>query len=147
MIRKAKVGDYSLCLHLLTSLYHGDIGAGFKSVFESYVVGDNNAVLLARSEDGVIGILVGSYQMDIDWEGKTARIEAIIVDKKHRRAGIGEQLARCFILLAEKQKCKAVKSRVNRKNTRAQSFHESLGFVRADTYEYVLDFPSKLVGG
>jgi ribosomal protein S18 acetylase RimI-like enzyme len=78
--------------------------------------------------------------MDIDWEGKTARIVAIVVDKKHRRTGIGKQLARCFILLAEERKCKAVKSRVNRRNTEAQRFHESLGFARADTYEYVLNF-------
>jgi ribosomal protein S18 acetylase RimI-like enzyme len=141
MIRKAKVGDYSACLHLLTSLYHGDIGEDFKSVFESFVVGDNTAVLLAQSRDGVIGILIGSYQIDIDWEGKTARIDAIIVDKKHRRAGIGKQLVRRFILLAKKQKCKAVKSRVNRRNTEAQRFHESLSFARANTCEYVLNFP------
>ena len=34
VIRKAKVGDYSRCLPLLTSLYQGDIGADFKNTFE-----------------------------------------------------------------------------------------------------------------
>lgn len=140
VIRKAKVGDYSRCLPLLTSLYHGDIGADFKNTFGSFITGDSSVVLLAQSPSGVIGILIGSYQIDIDWEGKTARIDAIVVDEKHRRTGIGKQLAHYFITLAEEQKCKAVKSRVNRKNEQAQKFHESLGFARADTYEYMLDF-------
>jgi ribosomal protein S18 acetylase RimI-like enzyme len=140
VIRKAKVGDYSRCLPLLTLLYHGDIGTDFKKAFESFITGDNSIVLLAQSRRGVVGILIGSYQMDIDWEGKTGRIDAIVVDEKHRRTGIGKRLARHFVTLAEGQRCKAVKSRVNRKNEEAQRFHESLGFARADTYEYVLDF-------
>jgi ribosomal protein S18 acetylase RimI-like enzyme len=78
--------------------------------------------------------------MDIDWEGKTARIEAIIVDEKHRRTGIGKRLTHHFFTLAKGQACKAVKSRVNTKNRTAQKFHESLGFERADTYEYNLGF-------
>jgi GNAT superfamily N-acetyltransferase len=138
-IRGAKVGDYSRCLPLLTSLYHGDIGKGFRKTFESFIIGDDSMVLLAQSRAGVVGILIGSCRMDIDWEGKTARIDAVVVSEKHRRAGIGEQLVNRFIKLAQRQGCKAVKSRVNRKNGEAQRFHESLGFSRADTYEYALD--------
>ncbi len=140
VIRKAKVGDYSQCLPLLTLLYHGDIGTDFKKTFESFITADNSMVLLAQSRHGVVGILIGSCQMDIDWEGKTARIDAIVVSEKNRRTGIGKQLANRFITLAQRQRCKAVKSRVNRKNEEAQRFHENLGFARADTHEYVLDF-------
>jgi|SRR5271157_2693201 len=140
IIRKARVDDYSRCLPLLTSLYHGDIGADFKNTFEGFITGDSGIVLLAQFQGQVVGVLIGSWQMDIDWEAKTARIDAIIVDKKKRRAGIGKQLAHSFITQAEGQKCKAVKSRVNRKNEGAQKFHKNLGFLRADTYEYVLDF-------
>ena len=96
-------------------------------------------VLLAQSRREVVGILIGSCQMDIDWEGRTARIDAIVVSEKLRRTGIGRQLAKSFIKLAQRQGCKAVKSRVNVKNAGAQRFHETLGFARADTYEYTLD--------
>ena len=140
-IRNAEVGDYSRCLPLLTSLYHGDIGTDFRKTFESYVVEDDSMVLLAQSRRGVVGILIGSCQMDIDWEGRTARIDAIVVSEKHRRSGIGKKLVSRFIKLAQRQGCKAVKSRVNRKNIGAQRFHESLGLARANTYEYALDFP------
>ena len=138
-IRSAKVSDYSRCLPLLTSLYHGDIGADFRKTFESYIMGDDNMVLLARSREGIVGILIGSYRVDIDWEGKTAGIDAIVVSEKHRRTGIGEQLVNRFVNLAQREGCKAVKSRVNKKNGEAQRFHESLGFFRADAYEYTLD--------
>jgi ribosomal protein S18 acetylase RimI-like enzyme len=142
-IRKAVVGDYSSCLPLLTSLYHGDIGQDFRKAFESYVAGKSSVVLLAHSRGEIVGILIGSYQMDIDWEGKTARIDAIVVNEKKRRKGIGEKLAQSFVTLARRQRCKAVKSRVNMKNQVAQRFHESLGFARANTYEYTLDFSSQ----
>jgi ribosomal protein S18 acetylase RimI-like enzyme len=138
-IRRATVGDYPRCLPLLTSLYHGDIGADFEKTFACYVRDADGTVLLAQSRREVVGILVGSCQMDIDWEGRTAKIDAIIVSEKHRRRGIGGQLAKGFIKLARKRGCKAVKSRVNRKNGGAQEFHESLGFAKADTFEYALD--------
>lgn len=140
-IRNAEVSDYSRCLPLLTSLYHGDIGTDFKKTFESYAIEDDSMILLAQSRRGVVGILIGSCQVDIDWEGRTARIDAIVVSEKHRRSGIGKQLVSRFITLAQSQGCKAVKSRVNRKNIVAQRFHESLGLARADTYEYALDLP------
>ncbi len=142
-IRNAEVGDYSRCLPLFTLLYHGDIGTDFKKTFESYITGHDSMVLLAQTRSGVVGILVGSCQMDIDWEGRTARIDAIIVGEKHRRTGIGRQLAEEFIKLAQRRGCKAVKSRVNTKNEGAQGFHESLGFARADTYEYTLDLSAR----
>lgn len=140
-IRNATIDDYSLCFPLLTSLYHEDIGTDFRKTFESYVTGDTTVVLLAQSRSELVGILIGSYQMDIDWEGKTARIDAIIVNEKQRRTGIGKQLAHHFFTWAKERRCKAVKSRVNIKNRTAQEFHESLGFARADTYEYYLEFP------
>ena len=138
-IRNAEVGDYSRCLPLLTLLYHGDIGRDFKKTFTSYVRDGDGMVLLAQTRREVVGILIGSCRIDIDWEGRTARIDAIVVDEGHRRKGIGGRLARNFIKSAQRKGCKAVKSRVNTKNEGAQGFHESLGFARADTYEYALD--------
>lgn len=118
----------------------GDIGNGFRNTLEYFIVGNDSGVLLARSRGGVVGILVRSYQMNLDREGKTAKIEALIIDEKHRRERVGKQLANYFSVLAKEQECRAIKSRINRKNKKAQKFHESLGFIRADTYEYMLDF-------
>jgi ribosomal protein S18 acetylase RimI-like enzyme len=141
MIRRATCDDFSLCLPLLTSLYHGDIGPDFRVTFDSYASGDSGVVLVVQHQDQVIGILIGSFQTDIDWEGKTARVDAIIVKENYRRAGIGARLTQSFIALATERGCKAIKSPVNVSNQPAKGFHGSLGFARADTYEYVLDIP------
>lgn len=139
-IRIAKASDYSACLPLFITLHRGDIGPSFKVIFEDYVNREDGLVLIAEQADSVIGILAGSYHLDIDWEGNTAKIDAIIVDERFRRKGIGTRLAEYFTRKAKNDDCKAVKSRINTKNVIAQSFHESLGFVRANTYEYYLDF-------
>lgn len=139
VVRNAKIEDYSLCLPLLTLLYHGDIGTDFRHTFESYAARKDSVVLLAESCGRVVGILIGSYHIDIDWEGRTAKIDAVVVDEASRRIGIGKRLVRDFACLAQKRNCKAVKSRVNVRNEDAQKFHESLGFARTHTYEYVLN--------
>jgi ribosomal protein S18 acetylase RimI-like enzyme len=138
--RKAKVDDYSACLPLFSLLYHGDIGANFKHTFGSFIRNDDGVVLLAEDSYKVVGILVGSYHLDIDWEGRIARIDALIVDDACRKTGIGRKLVDQIIAMAKSKNCRAVKSRINRENVIAQKFHESLGFIKANTYEYFLDF-------
>lgn len=140
IIRTAKTNDYADCLPLFETLYHGDIGPNFKQTFENFVNNDNGSVLLAEQFNKVIGVLVGSYHLDIDWEGYTAKVDALIVDKTFRKQGIGKRLMCHFITTAKGKKCRAVKSRINRKNVAAQKFHRSLGFTEAETYEYFLDF-------
>jgi ribosomal protein S18 acetylase RimI-like enzyme len=142
-IREAKPEDYHTCLPLLTSLYHGDIGPDFKSSFEDYANSENSVVLVSERSGNVNGVLMGSYCSDIDWEGKTARIDAIVVDDKYRKTGIGRELVNRFIKLSEKKNCRAIKSRVNIRNENAQTFHERLGFNKADTYEYILEFEKR----
>ena len=139
-IRSGVITDYDMGLPLLKKLYHGDIGPDLKQAFSDYVGRENGVVLFAEDSGKVVGILVGSFQLDIDWEGRTGKIDAIIVDEKQRRKGIGGKLTQHFITWAKRKGCKAVKARINRENDIAQEFHRSLGFEEAETYEYFLDF-------
>ncbi|UCG45846.1 MAG: GNAT family N-acetyltransferase [Candidatus Bathyarchaeota archaeon] len=139
-IRSGRTSDYNLGLPLLEKLYHGDIGLDLKQAFIDYVRKENGVVLFAEDAGKVVGILVGSFQLDIDWEGKTGKIDAIIVDEKQRRRGVGRKLVQRFLAWAKRKGCKAVKARINRENDVAQEFHRSLGFEEAETYEYFLDF-------
>jgi N-acetylglutamate synthase-like GNAT family acetyltransferase len=136
-VRLAEISDYSACLPLFKLLYHGDIGPDFKNVFQDYA--REGAILLARTRGKLLGILVGSYNLDIDWEGRVARIDAVVVDENYRMRGIGKMLVKRFIEAAQEENCKAVKSRINVANMISQKFHEELGFSRADTYEYFLE--------
>lgn len=138
-LRLAEMGDFAACLPLFSLLYHGDIGPDFKSTFERFIDSKDCTVLLAEHSNNVIGILVGSYRLDIDWEGNIARIDALIVDKAFRRMGIGSRLVSFFVDKSRNDGCKAIKSRINIENVIAQSLHQSLGFERANTYEYFLN--------
>jgi ribosomal protein S18 acetylase RimI-like enzyme len=140
-IRTAEVGDYPICLPLFTLLYHGDIGPNFRRTFEEYVTKEEGVILLAEQQHNLVGILVGSYHLDIDWEGRTARIDALIVDEAYRMRGIAKKLTQHYLALAAKKKCRVVKSRVNMKNVIARKFHENLGFSKTNTYEYIKDLP------
>jgi L-amino acid N-acyltransferase YncA len=137
-VRLAEISDYSVCLPLFELLYHGDIGPDFKNVFQDYA--KEGVILLARTSGKLLGILVGGYNLDIDWEGRVARIDAVIVDENRRMKGIGKMLVKRFIEAAQEKNCKAVKSRINVANMISQKFHEELGFSKADTYEYVMEF-------
>jgi ribosomal protein S18 acetylase RimI-like enzyme len=140
-IRAATVNDYSRCLPLFDSFYHGDLGADFKRCFEDYV--STGLILVAEQSRRLVGVLVGSFRLDIDWEGRTATLDALVVDETHRKGKVGTSLVRRFVSAAQRRRCKAIKSRVNKTNTQAQSFHESLGFTRLATYEYAMDLEER----
>jgi len=139
-IRLAQTSDYPDCLPLFRTLYPEDIGPDFKQTFENFVNSEDGVIMLAERSNKVIGVLVGSYHLDIDWEGRIAKIDALIVEETYRKEGIGKKLVQRFITMVRRKQCKAIKSRINRKNVVAQEFHKSLGFTEADTYEYFLDF-------
>jgi L-amino acid N-acyltransferase YncA len=126
-------------LSLLEQLYHGDIGRNFKEVLNQFGRGNENCVIVAEQHGKTLGVLIGSYFLDIDWEDKVAKIQALIVEKKHRKKGIGKRLVQHFIEKAKQNGCKAVRSKINRKNKNACLFHEKLGFWQAETYEYILE--------
>jgi ribosomal protein S18 acetylase RimI-like enzyme len=142
-IRRAKISDYSICLPLFSTLYQKDIGPNFKQVYEKFVESKDNVVLLAAHADRIGGLLVGSFHTDMDWEGTIAKVDAIIVEEAFRRKGVGRKLFHSLITFAKQKQCKAIVSRVNLKNVGAQEFHESLGFIKAHTLEYILDLQTQ----
>jgi ribosomal protein S18 acetylase RimI-like enzyme len=67
--------------------------------FQDYT--KEGAILLARTGGTLLGILVGSYNLDIDWEGRVARIDAVVVDENYRMRGIDKILVKRFIEAAQ----------------------------------------------
>lgn len=138
-VRDATPDDFDKCFPLLEQLYHGDIGSNFKEVFNRFARGKRSCVIMAEQHGKTLGVLIGSYYLDIDWEGKVAKIQALIVEEKHRKKRIGKKLVQHFTQKAKQNGCRAVRSRINRKNKNACLFHEKLGFWEAETYEYILE--------
>jgi|GEM_PF-2342099 GNAT superfamily N-acetyltransferase len=93
-IRSAEISDYSACLPLFKLLYPGNIGPNFQNLFPKYA--ERDAILLAEASDKLLGILMGSHNLDIDCEGRIARVDAVVVDENHRMKGIGKRLVKCL---------------------------------------------------
>jgi len=142
-IRKAKKNDYSACLPLFEALYHGDIGPSFQQIFKEFVKGNNSTALIATCLDEIVGILAGSFHLDIDWEGRIAKVDALVVQRNYGRKGIGKNLMNRFLEESKKRNCRAIVCRVNRRNIAAQRFFEGLSFEKAYTYEFILDLQCK----
>jgi len=138
-VRDAIPDDFDRCFPLFEQLYHGDIGSNLKEVFNQLARSKRSCVIIAERHGKTLGVLIGSYYLDIDWEGKVAKIQALIVEEKNRKKGIGKMLVQHFIWKAKQNGCLVVRSRVNRRNRNACLFHEKLGFWEAETCEYILD--------
>jgi len=139
VVRDATPDDFDRCFPLFEQLYHGDIGSNFKEVFNQLARGKGSCVIAAEQHGKTLGVLIGSYYLDIDWEGKVAKIQALIVKEKHRKSGISKMLVQNFIQKEKQNGCRAVRSRVNRKNKNACLFHQKLGFWEAETCEYIFE--------
>lgn len=138
-VRSATPNDFERCFPLLEQLYHSDIGPHLNEAFSKFARSKRSCVLMAEQHGKTLGVLIGNYNLDIDWEGNVAKIQALIVEEKNRKKGIGKRLVQRFLQKARQNGCCAVRSRVNRKNKTACLFHEKLGFWQAETYEYILE--------
>jgi len=138
-IRRAAPDDWQGILPLFEQLYHGDIGPDLRNVFTTLVTHRENCILVAEKNRKLVGTLVGTFHLDMDWEGKIAKLQAIIVDKPHRRHGIGRILYQQFLSYAKRHHARAITARVNRRNREAIVFYEKLAFAKTETIEYTLD--------
>jgi len=138
-IRQAIQEDWENILPLFIQLYHGDIGPNLQKIFLRLARSKETCVLVAEQDEKLVGLVIGNYYVDLDWEGKIAKLQAIIVDEKHRDQGVGNKLLHRFLAQVKENNCRAVTARVNRKNRRARDFYETLNFQEARTSEYILE--------
>ena len=71
--------------------------------------------------------------------GKRARIEDLVVDAAARGRGIGGEMLRYPIALAEQESAKAVDLTANPARGPANRLYQKLGFVRRETNTYRFD--------
>jgi ribosomal protein S18 acetylase RimI-like enzyme len=86
-----------------------------------------------------VGTIIGNYYVDLDWEGKIAKLQAIIVDEKHQNQGIGKKLLQHFHAQAKENNCRTITARVNRKNRKARNFYKKSKFEEAGTNEHIVE--------
>jgi len=122
-VREATEDDVAETMPLFVDLYRGDLGEHFVEILTEYVTVAAHCVLVAIRKDRIVGVLVGSYRLDIDYECRAGFVDAVIVDKDCRGQGIGKTLLRSFADWAAAKGCTAIQVM----NARPH-FFESIGF-------------------
>jgi predicted N-acetyltransferase YhbS len=107
-IRRASEADAESVAELLAVLYKGDIGRNLSALVREYLVSGDHAVLVAERQSQVVGLLIGSQRLDIDWECRAALVDAIVVRESARGQGIGRSLMREFCSWARQRGCTVV---------------------------------------
>ena len=122
-IRLANEEDLRQIISLLGVLYKGDVGEGLKDLVQEYLESSDHLVLVAIVRDRPVGVLIGSYRMDIDYECRAGFVDALVVAESLRRQGIGNSLVGEFGEWAGKRNCSLLQ--VINPN---RGFFESMGF-------------------
>jgi ribosomal protein S18 acetylase RimI-like enzyme len=138
-IRHATPSDWERTLPLFEQLYHGDIGPDLRNVFTTLATSKENCIFVAQQDEKLVGALVGSFYLDIDWEGKIAKLQAIVVDEPCRRHEVGGILLQHFLNHAKKHHARVITARVNRRSREALLFYKKLAFTKTETTECILE--------
>lgn len=122
-LRIATKDDVGDMMPLFFDLYKGDIGPHFSDVLEEYIGSDSHLVTAAIADARMVGLLIGSYRLDIDYECRAGFIDAIVVHEDCRMQGIGKRLVRNFAEWAKSRSCTVLQVL----NARGE-FFENIGF-------------------
>ena len=107
-LRQATEDDIAELIPLFVDLYKGDLGEHFEEILTQYFIGQEHCVLVAATGGRVVGVLVGSHRLDIDYECRAGFVDALVVDAKHRKHGIGQRLLSRFAEWAQSRGCTAL---------------------------------------
>jgi N-acetylglutamate synthase-like GNAT family acetyltransferase len=104
-LRSASRRDIEKLMPLFRDLYRGDIGEHFVDILGEYIDSENHVTIVAENACNILGVLVGSYRLDMDYECRAGYVDAIVVDKQFRQRGIGKKLLRYFAQWAQNKGC------------------------------------------
>jgi len=122
-LRTATREDIGDMMPLFDNLYRGCIDPGFPDILEELILSDAHLVVLAIADASVVGVLVGSYRVDIDYECRAGFIDAVVVRRDWRARGVGPALLGEFARWAQSRGATVLQAL----NCRRKSF-EAIGF-------------------
>lgn len=105
------------------------INSAYIQAFQSIDSDPNNQLILAQSEQQVVGMLQLTFIPYLTHTGSwRCLIEGVRIDREHRGKGLGNQLIQWAIKQAREKDCNIVQLTSDKQRPAAISFYESLGF-------------------
>lgn len=138
IIKKASIKDAKELNNLLTKLiqdekkYDKNINENFKviSFYENLIENDDNCALVALVNDEIVGYIYGYItHNDSTYINDVAYLDAMFVDIKYRKNGIGRSLVQEFKKWAKDKGAKYIELKVCSNNIDAVNLYEKENFL------------------
>ncbi|MFB0536687.1 MAG: N-acetyltransferase family protein [Anaerolineae bacterium] len=134
-IREASIEDSAIIAQLMAQLIEAsgyeDWQVSPEQIEESLrkmADSDNYQVLLAEDEGQVVGLLSLSFRHTLFHPAPSALIDELVVERGHRRRGVGQQLMAEAIERCRAAGCCEIEVSTERSNEAAQKFYRQHGF-------------------
>jgi len=132
--RIASIDDIESCVELLLQLFSNELEftpdaekqrRGLRVILENRSVGE---IMLVEVDGVVCGMVSLLYTISTALGGKAALLEDMVIDRNHRKQGLGTMLLTAAIAHAKKTDCMRITLLTDNNNTIAQNFYLSNGF-------------------
>lgn len=151
IIKKATLRDLESIRKLNQELFYNDFKfdktlnlhwpSKNKNYYKKRILDRNSLVLIAKSDDKIIGYLIGAISKAENYRKirKIAELENMLVKKEHRGKKIGSQLIKGLFKWAKSKKISRLKVITSSKNKKAIGFYKKNSF-----FEYGLSLETKI---
>lgn len=136
-IRDATVADVASLVPLLGDLGYPTSEAVFKKHFAYFVSQNGYGVAIAVWKESVVGFVAWSRSFSFVSNATRFRIEGILVDKQHRRLGIGKKFMEHVEEIAHSHSPAIIDLTSGKRRERFHEFYKSLGYKNEGPMEKV----------
>lgn len=128
MIRQAVCADLSAVYTLICNLEETTFPMElFTWGYEEMMANSNHVILVAESDNKIVGVLHLRMEFQLHHCGKIAEIMELVVDEKYRSMGIGKQLFVAAEIAARGHHCRQIEVTSNQKREKAHRFYQREG--------------------
>jgi GNAT superfamily N-acetyltransferase len=132
-IRRARAEDAERLADLATQLGYPSTPAQMIERLDPLLGEKEHGILVAEDpKDGVVGWIHVYVHRGIEMEPR-AELSGLVVDERHRSAGVGEALIQAVEAWARDRGCRSVGLRSNVIRERAHAFYRRLGYRQIKT--------------
>ncbi|MCP3990579.1 MAG: GNAT family N-acetyltransferase [Actinomycetia bacterium] len=126
--RPASAADEESCFELIVALTGREPTPGWSAVFTSHLLGERGAMVVAETDDGIVGCATVSYNLAIRYGGEYCELEELIVDETARGLNLGRILVQRTIDDAKRRGCAEMGLYLIPTTEGNRGFYQKLGF-------------------
>ncbi len=126
--RPATAEDRIRCFTLIEALTGAAPTEAWNDVYDTHLSGERGAVVVAETDDGIVGCATVSYNVAMRYGGEYCELEELIVDEAARGLNLGRILVQRTIDDARRRGCAEMGLYLVPTTEGNRGFYEKLGF-------------------